>query len=650
MVKIFPTSIDKLKQAKPETWYSEILVYRYLETLDDNWYVWHSVEWLGPKYSSPRETDFLIFNPEYGFLVLEVKGGEVNYENYEWKIVSHGGKVNKRDPVSQARGATFYFLRKYVELARKKTNKNDFVKFKSDGTNLFPGLFWYGLVFSTSNFKEIMIKKGLSILHLERYMIFEKNECDSQEEWMEQKKKGLISAGVISPIQNFLEILFSKRITPYFKKLTGKLKKNTTNLFLEMVNPKINASFLKDKILRRNIKDLEEINKEQDLILKLYADKNWCLFRGSAGTGKTFIAIKKAILLYKEGKKVLLLCFNRELKFFIRKIIEQQFKININKHSQKFLIINIHSFFKNIIRTHFDEKEEGLLKKALFSTPSDYIRVADFLNNMIKERGLKKEYLFDGLIVDEAQDINELLWPILPKFLMEREREKFIFYIFYDLEQKKYEKNITPEKFGLKKFDSFPLLRNLRNTEEIIKWIKDNTNHGKYERTSEVHGLQVTVFQVKKTVMDAIIDVAFTVIECYKINHLELDEMVIICDKQLKYIKDQDIVKKGKQENLITYLKLDLEGEGRLTLIEPNRNDKFAEIVFQNSLPNPVLFNGIGTFKGLEKNIVFAIFPNLNNPKFKEDIEFYESLLMDAYIAASRARVMLYVAMYNDIK
>ena len=650
MVKIFPTSIDKLKQAKPETWYSEILVYRYLETLDDNWYVWHSVEWLGPKYSSPRETDFLIFNPEYGFLVLEVKGGEVNYENYEWKIVSHGGKVNKRDPVSQARGATFYFLRKYVELARKKTNKNDFVKFKSDGTNLFPGLFWYGLVFSTSNFKEIMIKKGLSILHLERYMIFEKNECDSQEEWMEKKKKGLISAGVISPIQNFLEILFSKRITPYFKKLTGKLKKNTTNLFLEMVNPKINASFLKDKILRRNIKDLEEINKEQDLILKLYADKNWCLFRGSAGTGKTFIAIKKAILLYKEGKKVLLLCFNRELKFFIRKIIEQQFKININKHSQKFLIINIHSFFKNIIRTHFDEKEEGLLKKALFSTPSDYIRVADFLNNMIKERGLKKEYLFDGLIVDEAQDINELLWPILPKFLMEREREKFIFYIFYDLEQKKYEKNITPEKFGLKKFDSFPLLRNLRNTEEIIKWIKDNTNHGKYERTSEVHGLQVTVFQVKKTVMDAIIDVAFTVIECYKINHLELDEMVIICDKQLKYIKDQDIVKKGKQENLITYLKLDLEGEGRLTLIEPNRNDKFAEIVFQNSLPNPVLFNGIGTFKGLEKNIVFAIFPNLNNPKFKEDIEFYESLLMDAYIAASRARVMLYVAMYNDIK
>lgn len=650
MVKIFPTSIDKLKEVKPETWYSEILVYRYLETLGNNWYVWHSVEWLGSKYSSPRETDFLIFNPEYGFLVLEVKGGEVNYENYEWKIISHGGKVVNRDPVSQARGATFYFLRKYVELARKKTNKNDYVRFKTDGTLLFPGLFWYGLVFTTSNFKEIMIKSGQSILHLENYMIFEKNDCDSQEEWMEQKKKGLLGSGVISPIQKFLEILFSERITRYFRRITGELKKHTTDLFLEMVNPKINASFLKDTILRRNVEDLEEINKEQDLILKLYADKNWCLFRGSAGTGKTFIAIKKAIMLHKEGKKVLFLCFNRELKFFIRKIIGMQLKIDINKLSRKFLIINIHSFFKSILRTHFDEKEEELLNKALFGTPPDYIKVADFLTNMIKERGLKKEFLFDGLIVDEAQDINEKFWSILPKFLKEREREKSVFYVFYDLEQKKFEKNITPEKFGLKKFDSFPLLRNLRNTVEIIKWIKDNTNHGNYERTSEVHGLQVTTFQVKKTLMDAITEVAFTVMECYKTNHLELDEIVIICDKQLKFIKDQDIVKKGKQENLIAYLRLDLEGIGGLTLVEPNRNDKLDEIVVQNSLLNPVLFNGIGTFKGLEKNIVFAIFPNLNNPKLKEDSEVYESLLMDAYIAASRARVMLYVSMYDDMK
>ena len=107
----------------------------------------------------------------------------------------------------------------------------------------------------------------------------------------------------------------------------------------------------------------------------------------------------------------------------------------------------------------------------------------------------------------------------------------------------------------------------------------------------------------------------------------------------------------SKAEELYKQIeKLEIEGEGRLTLVEPNRNDKLAEIVIQNNLPNPVLFNGIGTFKGLEKNIVFAIFPNLKNPKFKDDSEFYENLLMDAYIAASRARVMLYVAMYDEIK
>ena len=650
MVNIFPSSIEKLKETKTEIWYSELLVYRLLEILDDNWYVWHSVEWLGQKSSSPRETDFLVFNPEYGFIVLEVKGGEVNYENFEWRIITHGGEVDNRDPVSQARGAAFYFLKRYVALARKKPNKYDFLKFKSDGTPLFPGLFWYGIIFTTSNFKETMINRGLSILHLEEYMIFEKNDCDSQEEWKDQKKKGLIGSGVISPIQEFLENIFSKKTNRYFKKLTGNIKKNTTDLYIEMINPKINASYIKDSILRKNVKDLKEINKEQDLILKQYADKNWCLFRGSAGTGKTFIAMKKAILLHKDDNKVLLLCFNRELKFFIRNIIEQQFKIDIKKLTQKFLIINLHSLLKSIIRTHFNVKDEEKIKKALFGTPPDYKLVADILINMINEKGLKKDFLFDDIIVDEAQDINENFWPILLKFLKEGKREKSVFYIFYDMEQKKFEKTITPEKFGLKVFDSFPLQRNLRNTEEIISWIKDNTNHGNYERTSEVHGLQVTTIPVKKTVMDAITEVAFTVMECYKINHLELEEMVIICDKQLKYIKDQDITKKGNKENLVAYLKLDLEGQGRLTLVEPNRNDKFNDIVRNNSLPNPILFNGIGTFKGLEKNIVFAIFPNINNPKFKEESELYESLLMDAYIAASRARVMLYVAMYDDIK
>ena len=62
MVKIFPPYTEQLiEKGAPD---SELKVYELFKALNDNWYVWHSVEWLERKrdgFLNLGESDFLIF-------------------------------------------------------------------------------------------------------------------------------------------------------------------------------------------------------------------------------------------------------------------------------------------------------------------------------------------------------------------------------------------------------------------------------------------------------------------------------------------------------------------------------------------------------------------------------------------------------------
>lgn len=79
MANIYP-----IKEDLEEVPYSEIRVYDLLESLGNNFTVFHSVQWVkkGNKWKSTwKENDFLILNPKLGALVLEVKGGDIVYKN-----------------------------------------------------------------------------------------------------------------------------------------------------------------------------------------------------------------------------------------------------------------------------------------------------------------------------------------------------------------------------------------------------------------------------------------------------------------------------------------------------------------------------------------------------------------------------------------
>ena len=92
---------------------SEQIVFKYIkEYLSDRWKVFHSFDYLSRDLNYKLwdgEIDFLLFHPEHGILVIEVKGGAISYRDGQWyqenKLIS---------PVEQAR-KNKYAVRKLLQ-------------------------------------------------------------------------------------------------------------------------------------------------------------------------------------------------------------------------------------------------------------------------------------------------------------------------------------------------------------------------------------------------------------------------------------------------------------------------------------------------------------------------------------------------------
>ena len=100
--------------------YSEVKFYKELQKqLSDKYHVFYSVRWytMTDGVREDSECDFLIFNPDYGFLCIEVKGGsEITVNDGEWRLIdSHGGRILDKSPYLQAE-QSMRFFKKYFEI------------------------------------------------------------------------------------------------------------------------------------------------------------------------------------------------------------------------------------------------------------------------------------------------------------------------------------------------------------------------------------------------------------------------------------------------------------------------------------------------------------------------------------------------------
>ena len=115
MAIMYPKSLDEYVPTD-----SEKLVYYSLKTqLPDQFEVFYSVSWSElekGKRLINSEADFVVLDPEQGFICLEVKGGNVRVHDGEWYVSDsfHGERHLNVSPYEQAEKSMYHFIKVYA--------------------------------------------------------------------------------------------------------------------------------------------------------------------------------------------------------------------------------------------------------------------------------------------------------------------------------------------------------------------------------------------------------------------------------------------------------------------------------------------------------------------------------------------------------
>jgi len=613
---------------------AELTVYKLLSTLSDKWYFWFSRSWIDEsnQFISIGEADFLVLHPEFGFILLEVKGGGISYVNGLWTTTNSKNETfTIKDPFDQARKSMFFFRNYYIRLAKKEQNRGVLLSKQ----NKFPGRYFYAVIFPDCYFKDSMFQ-GLPSAKVG--MIFDASDIKLHDNWILSKQRQSKS-----PLERFLLNLFDK----FNIKSKIRFPEKVTAFFTRIITPKIETSYSLSRLITKYQEELEKENKRQDEMLETFSNKKQLIFKGKAGTGKTFIAMKKSLRLYDEGKYVLFLCFNRELMFFVREYINNKIQ-SMSVTPGNIMVTNIHRFLLNFSKEHLKRPDYEKFMRELEADNRKYI--LDSISEISSWGNLNPKYRFDGIIVDEAQDIGEEFANLF-KFFLKNEQES-TFWIFFDDAQQIFTSNFAIINFGLNKnIDCFELVKNLRNVDNIIEWIEYNTKI-LYKYYSGVAGKEIELIRID-TFSKALNEVMIRVFELIYDKNLEFNQIIILSDKKLSYLKNLIKLQSNHIEGTVYYFKRyslkDLYPGKIIYLVEPHQLKELPNIKTQLRTGSILLHQGIGTFKGLERDIVFLLITNLEEYKRHHTKNEYERLLMRTYVGASRARFMLYVIEYTEI-
>ncbi len=141
MARLIPKISVEDISVKPERDVARALV----SQLEQDCIIYHSYPWLRVERNDVKrnimlnegETDFVVVDPTYGILIIEVKGGNVDYDAqvHKWyRLLNNGNNKEIKDPFSQARKG-MHFL------------KDQILKYTFPGESQLPCAFGYAVVF-----------------------------------------------------------------------------------------------------------------------------------------------------------------------------------------------------------------------------------------------------------------------------------------------------------------------------------------------------------------------------------------------------------------------------------------------------------------------------------------------------------------------
>ncbi len=296
MAIMYPKDIAQYAPTESE----QLVFYELQRQLPDSFEVFYSVSWTYTKNGKKEksEADFVVLSPNYGFLCLEVKGGNgIRVDDNVWTLLdnTHGDRKLTRSPYEQAEASMYFFQKAY-----------------SNEYNLnYQGIFGAGVIFPFYQVNDI-------------------------EKLSNRSPECTIDSSGMNDLNN--------RIKKMFKFYGGDsfgfkvYEKNQHNSFVEIIRKRIAINAAAGALVKYKERQFEVINRVQDGYVYFLSNIRQFYVRGGAGTGKTWIAMKMAEKEAKDlKKKVMFLCAS----YHLAKMVKEQLSDYIRVFDIKTLINSI---------------------------------------------------------------------------------------------------------------------------------------------------------------------------------------------------------------------------------------------------------------------------------------------------------------------
>ena len=545
---------------------SEEPVYSALKhQLNDDYVVLHSYPWLRPWRGEALvegEADFVVLHPSRGLLVLEVKGGEaIRHDGNRWFRITEKGEREFQNPFNQAQRNMYAILEIAKERSGGRIRKQDLV-------------YGYAVVFPHVDYE------GSPPPSADRAIIISRRNLP----FMIQAIETAYAAWTDKPRPlpyGYYRMLLNDCLMPRFR-------------VFRPVGPDISRATEQLLILTET---------QAQVFMGLYR-KDRVLVQGSAGSGKTFLALHRALAFAREGKNTLFVCFNKELAAWIRRQVR---KDPTTDEFRNFLTVkHFHGLAVELAAEagiEFRPANGGPPTKKFWTD-----EVPDLMEQAIVTLDLEARNVhFHAVVVDEAQDFSSGWWYVLTQSLMSDSEGPL--YAFMDPNQSLWGEAQRP---GVEFSADFELTINCRNTKRIAA------------ASASVLGLETCTFS------HAPVGSPLRVIRANSSPQqkgLVLNELRSLLQRESVLPKQIAIIgPAAKQNGSLSDLE-DIDGVPVTTSVEKWHNGK------------GVLVTTARSFKGLEAEVVLLYDLSGFGKLFRRE---------DLYVACTRAKVLLIAVVHGN--
>jgi Nuclease-related domain len=315
------------------------------KSLPDNVVLAHSVHVRDGR--NEYEIDLLVLWPGVGMAAVEVKGGQVSIADGQWYQSDRTHKRKIQSPVAQSQ-SSLHALKNWLE--------------NQLGSRLSSRCVYMVSLPYTK------VRNDWAMAGCPRSLILDQSDSLSPAELVRRAIEN--EGGGASP----LAPAFLERIV---RKLSGNLD--------TAVGPSGNPQEDEDA--------QDHLTERQSVLLQATRSLSRIRFTGGAGSGKTWLAVEKARLLSRQGKRVGLFCYNKGLGQYLQE------RVATWRQAKPVFTGEFHEYVRGLGvpdgsgQEYFDVEMPRLLKE-----------LADIMEP--HER-------LDAVVVDEAQDFAPLWWDAL---------------------------------------------------------------------------------------------------------------------------------------------------------------------------------------------------------------------------------------------